>query len=163
MLGLCRLSAEWDSPKAAAMARVQLSRDSRPVAVVKWNEESLRTSCWYSSSLRVPSHRGPHRVSRLAKVSAETPPSRVALLRSSNYGVFKAPLGLNSQCGERFKSGRERHWSSADRNTRVLSLLQYCTSTRLLFSSRLPARMFPKPYPPFSGSMSTNSFVGGKR
>ena len=41
MLGLYRRSAEWDSPKAAAMAGVKLSSHSRPMAVVEWNEETF--------------------------------------------------------------------------------------------------------------------------
>ena len=108
----------------------------------------------YSSSLRFLSRRSPHIVSKLANISAETPPSRAALLRLSICVEFKALLChiSPSQCGESFQSGRERHWSSADRNTCVLGLLQwYCRPARLIFSL-LPVRTLPKINPLFWGS-----------
>ena len=54
------------------------------------------------SSRSVPKNRSPHRISALVNLSAETPPPRAVLFGSSNRGVYKAPLGINSikQCGE---------------------------------------------------------------
>ena len=90
--------------------------------------------------------------------------SRAALFRPSSCGVFKAPLSQFVQYGERFESGRERHWSSPDRNSCVLSLLQYCRSARLLSSSLLTARMFPKPILFFRvPRRKSRGFCGGKQ
>ena len=98
---------------------------------------SLTTSLLYSSSLRVPSRRSHHNVSRWDTVSAKTPRSlwRAARFSSSNCYVFMAPLCLSSPNEENVSSLAANAMGSKRIAGCVSWFCHYDTVDRLVSSS----------------------------
>ena len=144
MLGLFRRLAEWDSRSL----RPWRGCCYRAICFRLHDEKALETPSYVPATLlfveRAVTSYSTQRVKVSECLCINTSFAHGTLQVVARRRIRGSLVSGFAQRGGHFECGRESCWSSADCNTDLLGLLQYCCrSARLLFSPLLTAKMFP--------------------